>query len=166
MTLHIPKFYQCWKIRHARGEEHDRQKSKYISSGMIFLSLFLQAEYGSWSAIRTISGPGVAFIFMLSICWAGKYLNSQSCGEKIIQYVIGYTNLSGAKGKSRQLFSLFVGYFAFSGLPNLPLVDNSTGFFLSLFPLTVGLMGVTYDLIERNCRKYTTKQIEGIETLI
>lgn len=131
------------------------RKSKYAFAGMIFLSLFLQAEYfGSWSAIRTMAGSAVAFMLMLLICWAGGRLNSQSFRNSIIRYIIGYTKLSGAKGKSRQLFALFVGYFAFSGLANLPLVEDSTGFFLSLFPLTVGLVGATHDLIEGDCRKH------------
>ena len=133
----------------------DKPLIKLLCGSLIFLSLFLQAKYfGSWSAIRTIGGSAVAFILMLLICWAGGWLNSQSCRNSTVRYIIGYTKLSGAKGKSRQLFALFVGYFAFSGLANLPLVDDSTGFFLSLFPLAVGLVGVTYGLIERNCQKH------------
>ena len=133
----------------------DKPLIKLLCGSLVFLSLFLQAKYfGSWSAIRTIGGSAVAFMLMLLICWAGRRLNSQSCRNDIVRYIIGYTKLSGAKGKSRQLFALFVGYFAFSGLANLPLVDDSTGFFLSLFPLTVGLIGVTHDLIERDCQKH------------
>ncbi len=133
----------------------DKPLIKLLCGSLVFLSLFLQAEYfGSWSAIRTIGGSAVAFMLMLLICWAGRRLNSQSCRNDVVRYMIGYTKLSGAKGKPRQLFALFVGYFAFSGLANLPLVDGSTRFFLSLFPLAVGLVGVTYGLIERNCRKH------------
>ncbi|WP_456366129.1 hypothetical protein [Thermococcus sp.] len=142
----------------------DKPLIKLLCGSLVFLSLFLQAEYfGSWSAIRTIGGSAVAFMLMLSICWAGRRLNSQSCMNDIVRYIIGYTKLSGAKGKPRQLFALFVGYFAFSGLANLPLVDGSTRFFLSLFPLAVGLVGVTYGLIERNCRKHLpTVKAKGV----
>ncbi len=144
----------------------DKPLIKLLCGSLVFLSLFLQAKYfGSWSAIRTIGGSAAAFILMLLICWAGRRLNSQSCRNDIVRYIIGYTKLSGSKGNSRQLFALFVGYFAFSGLVNLPLVDDSTGFFLSLFPLTVGLVGATYELIERNCRKHLppvkTQRVQG-----
>ncbi len=133
----------------------DKPFIKLLCGSLVFLSLFLQSKYfGSWSAIRTIGGSAVAFMLMLSICWAGRRLNSQSCRNDIVRYIIGYTKLSGTKGKPRQLFALFVGYFTFSGLANLPLVDSSMRFFLSLFPLAVGLVGVTHDLIERNCQKH------------
>ncbi|NJD98657.1 hypothetical protein E3E26_02440 [Thermococcus sp. LS1] len=131
---------------------------RFVFGSLIFLSLFLQTKYfGLWSAIRTIAGSAVAFILMLSICWTGKQLNSQSYRGRITQYIIGYTKLSGAKGKSRQLFALFVGYFALSGLPNLPLVEDSIGFFLSLFPLTTGLIGLTYRWINKRCQKSQVK---------
>lgn len=133
----------------------DKLLLKLLFGSLVFLSLFLQAKYfGLWSAIRTMAGSAVAFILMLLICWAGGRLNSQDCRNSTVRYIIGYTKLSGAKGKSRQLFALFVGYFALSGLANLPLVDDSTGFFLSLFPLTAGLVGASYELMERNCQKH------------
>ncbi len=133
----------------------NKTRLKLLCGSLVFLSLFLQAKYfGLWSAIRAMAGSVVAFMLMLLICWAGGRLNSQSCRNSIMKYITGYTKLSGAKGKSRQLFALFVGYFALSGLGNLPLVEDSKGFFLSLFPLTVGLIGVTHELIERNCRKH------------
>jgi len=131
---------------------------RFVFGSLIFLSLFLQAWYfGEWSAIRTLIGSAVAFALMITICRAGKQLDSGSCRNRTIQYVIGHTKLSGAKGKSRQLFAIFVGYFVLSGLPNLPLVEDSTGFFLTLFPLTIGLMGLTYRWINERCHESQAK---------
>ncbi|NJE04230.1 hypothetical protein [Thermococcus sp. MV11] len=132
--------------------------SRFVFGSLIFLSLFLQTKYfGLWSAIRTITGSALAFILMLSICWAGKQLNSQSCRSRMAQYIIGYTKLSGARGKSRQLFAIFIGYFALSGLPNLLLVEESIGFFLTLFPLIIGLMGLTNRGINERCQESQAK---------
>jgi len=119
---------------------------------LILSSLFLQAEYfGTWSAIRTIVGSAVAFMIMTAICWAGRRLDSESCRDEVIRYIIGYTTLSGLRGKSKQLLALFVAYFGIGGLFNLPLMSDSAGFFLTMFPFTVGLMGITLSWVGRQC---------------
>jgi len=126
---------------------------KTLYGALIFSSLFLQANYfGTWVTVRTILGAVVAFTFITVICWAGRRLNSGNCRDEIMRYIIGYTKLSGARGKSKQLFALFVAYFGIGGIFNLPLMFDSTGFFLTMFPLTIGLMGVTIPWVERECR--------------
>ena len=136
----------------------DKYSLKLLFGFLIFFSLFLRTLYfGAWSAIRTLIGSAVAFALMITICQAGRQLDSGSCRNRAIRYVIGHTKLSSAKGKSRQLFALFVGYFSLSGLPNLPLVVDSTGFFLTLFPLTIGLMGLTNRWINERCQESQAK---------
>ncbi len=126
---------------------------KTLYGALIFSSLFLQAKYfGAWSTIKTIVGSLLAFVLMGAICWAGRRLDSGSCRDKIIRYIIGYTDLSGLRGKSKQIFALFVAYFGIGGIFNLSLMFNSTGFFLTMFPLTIGLIGVTIPWVEKECR--------------
>ncbi|WP_456321540.1 hypothetical protein [Palaeococcus sp. (in: euryarchaeotes)] len=103
---------------------------KTLYGALIFSSLFLQAEYfGAWSTIKTIVSSVVAFTFITVICWAGRRLNSGNCRDRTIKYDIGYTKLSGARGKSKQLYALFVAYFGIGGIFNLPLMFDSTGIF-------------------------------------
>lgn len=126
---------------------------KTLYWALILSSLFLQAKYfGVWSSIRTVLGVVVAFMLMATICWAGRRLNSGSCRDKVIRYFIGYTTLSGLRGKSKQLFALFVAYFGIGGIFNLPLMFDSAGFFLTMFPVTIGLIGITLPWVERKCR--------------
>ncbi|MFA4646876.1 hypothetical protein P8X24_06395 [Pyrococcus kukulkanii] len=126
---------------------------KTLYGALILFSLSFQLGYfGTWVATRTIVGSAVAFMVIAAICWAGRRLNSGRFGDRVIQYVIGYTALLGARGKSKQLFALFVAYFGIGGIFNLPLMSDSTGFFLTMFPLTIGLIGITLPWVERECR--------------
>ena len=123
---------------------------------LIFFSLLLQVwRFGLWSAVRTIVGSLAAFVIIVTICLVGKQVNHNDCKGYIIRRVIGYTTLSGARGKPRQLFSLFVAYFGIGGIFNISLMFDSTEFFLTMFPLTIGLMGVTLPWVRQRCAAIT-----------
>jgi len=121
---------------------------------LVLSSLFYQSWYfGVWSAIKTIIGSLVAFLFVVGTRLIGNSLNPRNCKHWLISHLLGYPYISGAKGRIRQAFSLFVLYFSISGALNLPLVDESSKFLLTLFLLTIGLTGITCQWMVRNCQE-------------
>ncbi|WP_048055997.1 hypothetical protein [Pyrococcus sp. ST04] len=135
-----------------------KMRTNILGLLLIFFSLGYQAlEFSPWSALKTIIGALLGIAFVGLILKMGKKLNPSNCSHWIVLRVMGYPTLSGAKGIFQQMFDLFVIYFSFSGLPNFSLVADSFEFFLTLFPLTIGLIGITRQWAEKNARNYELK---------
>ena len=131
-----------------------RNALSFMCIFLVLSSLFYQAWYfGVWSAIKTIIGSLVVFLSVVGICLIGKGLNPLNCKHWLVSHLLGYPYVSGAKGRIRQAFPLFVLYFSINGLLNLSLVDESSEFFLTLFLLTIGLTGITCQWMVRNCQE-------------
>jgi hypothetical protein len=125
---------------------------RILSSSLIFLSLFLQVwRFGPYVMVKTIIGSIMAFIVVAAICLNGRRINPKDCRGCAIRYFIGYTSFSGAKGRPRQLFGLFVAYFSIGGILNLPLIFDSTVFFLTICLIVTGLTGITLPWVKRKC---------------